>query len=139
MKLLREYQGKYQIKNPSNVGKYLKEFLDEDREYLICIGLDNQLNVMYKEIVAIGTGEEIHSTPREIFRGAILRGAVNIIVAHNHPSNSSEFSELDLETRDRLRESGKLLNIKLIDFILIYRDLETKKPNFKSAFVTEGD
>lgn len=70
-------------------------------------------------IVAMGTvnGVEVH--PRDIFRVAIARNAVSIIVAHNHPSGDTEPSLDDRALTRKISEAGKLLGIPLLDHIIV--------------------
>jgi len=56
--------------------------------------------------------------PREVFKPAIEHLAAAIIVAHNHPSGGCEASEADIVLTKRLKESGKLIGIELIDHII---------------------
>ena len=42
------------------------------------------------QVISIGTATEAPVHPREIFQTALRRGAVRVIVAHNHPSGSLE-------------------------------------------------
>lgn len=44
--------------------------------------------------------------------------ATAIIVAHNHPSRNLQPSKEDREVTARLKESGKLLGIELLDHII---------------------
>ncbi|RGG64358.1 hypothetical protein DWW96_09620 [Eubacterium sp. AF17-7] len=57
--------------------------------------------------------------PREIFQRALICGAVNIVIAHNHPSHDSTPSKEDDEVALKISRAGKLMGIKLVDFIII--------------------
>ena len=57
--------------------------------------------------------------PREVFRGAIIASCKSVILAHNHPSNDLQPSKEDQEITTRLMESGKLLNIPVLDHLII--------------------
>ncbi len=57
--------------------------------------------------------------PREVFRIAIDNNASSIIVAHNHPSGDTTPSESDIYTTRRLVESGKILDIEVLDHIIV--------------------
>ena len=58
-------------------------------------------------------------SPREIFRGALLSGAKGIILIHNHPSGSLEFSRDDIGCYEKIRSAGELLQINLLGFIIV--------------------
>ena len=66
---------------------------------------------------ANGIGSLVH--PREVFADAIADRAANIIVAHNHPSGTLTPSQADIDVTHRLKETGELIDIKLIDHILV--------------------
>ena len=54
-----------------------------------------------------------------MFQGAILVGAVALIIAHNHPSGDPEPSLEDIEVTRRLHEAGKILGVPLLDHIIV--------------------
>jgi DNA repair protein RadC len=54
----------------------------------------------------------------EVLRKSLLKGAEKIIVAHNHPSQSLEPSEEDIELTIRLLEATALVGIGLLDHLI---------------------
>jgi DNA repair protein RadC len=61
----------------------------------------------------------LRSSPREVFRVAIMTAASALIVMHNHPSGESTPSDADIKvTRDLIR-AGQLLKMELIDHVII--------------------
>jgi len=111
-----------QFHNPSDVYEDMKAESAIDRECVWVLHLNNQSKVMKKELVAMGTGNTAQIAGREIFRRAIIEGATSIIMVHNHPSGSSEPSEADKVVSARIRDAGKLIGIKLMDFMVIAKD-----------------
>ena len=57
--------------------------------------------------------------PALIFREALLRDAPSIIVSHNHPSGSNRPSEADKTITARIRHSGEMLGITLLDHVIV--------------------
>jgi DNA repair protein RadC len=57
--------------------------------------------------------------PREVFRVAIINGAARIICLHNHPSGDPEPSVEDKAMTERLKETGKIIGINLLDHIIV--------------------
>jgi DNA repair protein RadC len=55
----------------------------------------------------------------EIFREAIRRNAVHIIVVHNHPSGDPTPSPDDVALTRALVQAGKLLDIEVLDHLVI--------------------
>ena len=58
-------------------------------------------------------------TPREIYLCALAHHAVSIILLHNHPSGNPSPSREDILLTRRVKESGELLGIELLDHIII--------------------
>ena len=111
---------------PAQVAEKYSHLEQYDREHLIRLDLDSQNRVVGEETVAIGTSDMVALSPREIFRGALLSGAKGIILIHNHPSGSLEFSQDDIECYKKIRSAGELMQIKLLDFIIIGENGEYK-------------
>jgi len=122
MILIREINTDQALSNPSDVEKYLDEFKQEDREYVITIGLDVKNRPLYREIVSIGTLDEAMIHPREIFKKAVMCSASRIIIAHNHPSGNSEPSVEDIVSHKKLRQAGEILQIPMIDCFIITKN-----------------
>lgn len=59
---------------------------------------------------------------RILFSSALKCLATQIIVCHNHPSGSLKPSEEDKKITDKIKEGGKLLDIKLLDHVIITAD-----------------
>jgi DNA repair protein RadC len=55
----------------------------------------------------------------EVFREAIRRNAVSIIVGHNHPSGDPTPSSEDIMLTRRLVEAGNLIGVKVLDHIVV--------------------
>lgn len=123
MELIREINDGYRISNPSIVyEKYLKEFINEDREYMISLGLNTKNEVIFREITSIGTLDSGVSNPREVFKKSLIMSCKSLIIAHNHPSGDPEPSNEDTETTKRIKEGAELLGLQLLDHIIIGKD-----------------
>ena len=55
----------------------------------------------------------------EVFREALKAGARSIVVAHNHPSGDLTPSMADIAMTAKLRESGNLLGVSLLDHLIL--------------------
>ncbi|RYY00588.1 DNA repair protein [bacterium] len=60
--------------------------------------------------------------PKMIFSIALKANASAIIVAHNHPSGSLKPSCADINMTRKLKEGGKLLEIRVEDHLIITSD-----------------
>ena len=89
------------------------------KEYLKVLLLDTKNKVIEVETVSIGSLSSSIVHPREVFNTAIRKLAASIIVVHNHPSGDAKPSKEDISITKRLKESGEILGIKLLDHIII--------------------
>ena len=107
------------VTSPESASKILRNMGDLDRENVHVIHLNTKNKVVGIEKISTGTLNASLIHPREVFKGAILNNANAIIVAHNHPSGESKLSEEDRKVAQILKDSGELLNIKVLDFLAI--------------------
>ena len=127
IKMIRESSFLYNIRRisePKDIVDLGKKFLDElDREELIvaCLNTKNEVNSV--NVVSIGSLNNSVVHPREVFKTAILSNAASIVMIHNHPSGDVTPSKEDKEITLRIKESGIILSIKLLDHIIIGNDV----------------
>jgi DNA repair protein RadC len=88
-------------------------------EYLWVVSLNTKNWVTNIELINIGSPNRVRTEPPEIFRVPIYKGAVNIILVHNHPSGSLVPSPADKDFTDKMMKVGKLLNITVVDHQII--------------------
>lgn len=106
--------------NPSAVAEYyMEEMRHISKEQLIIAMLDTKCRLINDTVLSIGTINASLITPREVFIEAFKYNAVSIIILHNHPSGDSTPSNNDLVVTKRIKESGEILGIHLIDHIII--------------------
>lgn len=92
---------------------------DDGREHFFVCLLDNYLQFLGTHHVSTGSSTESSISPREIFGPALRDGAVNLIVAHNHPSGVVSPSREDLYLTQTLTVGAKLLGLKLVDHVIV--------------------
>jgi len=109
---------------------YLK---DVDRENFVALALNSQNKIIGINTVSMGSVDSTTVHPREVYKFAILANAISIIVAHNHPSETVIPSESDIELSKRLKQSGDLIGIELLDSLIIGE--EGKYYSFKNEGV----
>lgn len=110
------------LQNPEDVGRFVREMEDYDRERFKVIYLDNKNRVIGIENVSEGTINAALVHPREAVKGAILANAAGVFLIHNHPSGIPEPSREDDSIRTKLYEGFKLLGIDVIDVIIIGKE-----------------
>lgn len=108
-----------QVRTPRQAYEYFRGMGLHTKEQLRGLYLGGHHQVVHDEIISIGslTSNIVH--PREVFQPAIERGAVAVIIAHNHPSGSLEPSTADIEVTGQLLTAGKILGIDLLDHLII--------------------
>jgi len=91
-----------------------------NQECFVVLALDSKhIPIGRPTMVAMGTVNSVEVHPRDVFRVAVKKNAVAIIVAHNHPSGALNPSPDDKILTSRLKAAGELLGIPLIDHIII--------------------
>jgi DNA repair protein RadC len=90
-----------------------------NREHFWTIGLDNANKILYIELVSIGGTNKTIAEPIQVFRVGVLKGAVKMILVHNHPAGNLEPGTHDKDITDRLIQAGIILDIKVIDHLII--------------------
>lgn len=107
------------IDSPEKAVAQLADIRDKKQEHFMCLTLDGANRLIAKRIISIGTLTSSLVHPREVFADAITDRAASIIVAHNHPSGSLEASVADRKVTERLKASGELLGIDVIDHMIL--------------------
>lgn len=89
------------------------------QEELRVILLDIQQRLISIARVYVGSVDLTVVRTAEVFRAAMLRNAVAIILIHNHPSGNPQPSPADLKLTQHLIEAGRLLDIAVLDHLII--------------------
>jgi DNA repair protein RadC len=107
------------IRNAKQAYQHLRDIGRSQKEQLRGLYLDSRYQVVHDEVISVGslTSNVVH--PREVFQPALERGAVAIILAHNHPSGRLEPTTADIEITEQLIAAGKVLGIELLDHLVV--------------------
>jgi DNA repair protein RadC len=92
---------------------------DEKQEFFYVLLLNNQNLIIEKEFISKGILDSAILHPREVFRPAIKNSCSKIILVHNHPSGDANPSNEDLEITRQLIDTGKMIDIKVLDHVII--------------------
>lgn len=125
--------GKRSIENLRKDKTIILESLDVFRQYrydlvalkqesFFLLILNSRNQVMKKIEISRGTLDASIVHPREVFRAAIKESASSVIFFHNHPSGDPNPSRADNLITERLKKSGEVLGIKVLDHIIIGND-----------------
>ena len=92
---------------------------ERHKEYFYAFGLNSMNEILYVDVVSIGTVNYVTPFTREILRLALIKNAVGIIVAHNHPSGGIQPSPEDRRYTTELKRVCLMMGIKLLDHIIV--------------------
>lgn len=107
------------IDTPEKAAEQLADIRDKKQEYFVVMTLDGANRLLNKRTITVGTLNSSLVHPREVFADAITDRAASIVIAHNHPSGSLEISDADIAITKKLKETGKLVGINLVDHIIV--------------------
>lgn len=105
--------------------QFLKERAQhEEVEVQYGVALDAFGHVLGSWEGARGSATQVWSGAREVFRPAVLLGAVSVVAAHNHPSGEHPItpSTGDLMTHLALQRAGEIIGIEYLDSLVISGD-----------------
>jgi DNA repair protein RadC len=119
---------KTKIKTAVDIYRYfVDELMIKNRESFYSLFLDNKNRIIGNELISVGKLNESIIYPHEVFSPAIKACANSIILVHNYPNGKCEISRADREIRKIINESGNILGIYMIDYLIIGEN------NFKSV------
>ena len=116
---------KIKVMNSSMVFKVMKQILmreneierDQEHVWIVCLAANNKiLNI---ELISLGAIDEAIIKPMQVFRIAILKGAVKLIMIHNHPTGELVPTLTDQDITDRMIQVGNIVNVQVIDHLII--------------------
>lgn len=108
------------VLSPHDAWRHIGPLLaDRTEEELHGLYLGARGKVLMHRCLTRGSDRHTVVDPRQVFRPAIERGAVSVIVAHNHPSGDPTPSAADREVTHRLAQAGRVLGVALLDHIVV--------------------
>ena len=121
----KNYSGVNDLQSPKNIVQVMNDVfnisnLPEEYLYLICMTCRCKPISFFE--VSHGTCNSSLVGCREILIRALLCGATNIIIIHNHPSGVPEPSREDMQITRKIKEASDLIGINFCDHIIIGRN-----------------
>lgn len=108
------------MQEPGTIAEYFMERMRHLPCEQFCVALfDAKCVFLGDAVVSRGSVSSAYVSPRDLFRGALIRNAAMIVLIHNHPSGEPQPSQDDIRLTYRMREIGKELGIDIIDHIII--------------------
>lgn len=106
--------------DPQASGRFFQDKLAGlEREVFAAVFLDTRHRLIEYVELFQGTidGAEVH--PREVVRQALRCNAAAVIVAHNHPSGTTDPSAADRAVTSRLKQALALVDVRLLDHVIV--------------------
>jgi DNA repair protein RadC len=107
---------------PQQIFEMFRDLRRETKEQFIVLHLDGKNRIVCFDRASIGSLNQAIVHPREVFKTACLSNAAAVILVHNHPSGDPTPSQEDLAITRRLKESGEILGIRVLDHIVVGDD-----------------
>lgn len=129
VRLVQEHSGRYELEKEitsstqaAEICKQLYDIHELSYEKMVMLTLNTRHQVVGCFEVSRGTVDESTVYPREIATRALLTNARAVILAHNHPSGSTNPSKADIDVTQKVKDVLNLLGINLLDHIIVAHD-----------------
>lgn len=114
--------GRRVYNNPSDLAEFFGDTIGirnaaDEHVYIAC--LDTKCHIIGCFEASHGSCNASMFPVREIFQKALLIGAVNIAISHNHPSGDYTPSQQDIDCTNRIKQAGDLIGISVLDHIIV--------------------
>jgi DNA repair protein RadC len=107
------------ISSSTDIYDLLKsDLLDLPYEAFWVVLLNRANRVIKKQQISHGGVTGTVADPKIIFKLAVEELATGIILAHNHPSGNLTASQADIDLTKKLKASGKMLDIQVLDHVI---------------------
>lgn len=111
---------KLTIKDSAGIAAFLQTSFGDHRNEVFGIVFLNRANrIKHYEVISVGGMTGTVADPRIIFRKALEKDAIGLILFHNHPSGNLKPSKSDEELTGRIVSAAKLFDIKVLDHIIV--------------------
>jgi DNA repair protein RadC len=113
------------LENASNsksvyeIAKNIYRNLSDDQEHFCILFLDNSNNITGYKVLFSGGMNAATVDLKVVFRNALFFGACSLILVHNHPSNSLNASQEDIQITQEIKQAGKMLGVRILDHIIL--------------------
>lgn len=89
------------------------------KELVYATFLDNSLNVIDTNLIAVGTIDEVAPPVRTIVELSILKRADAVMIMHNHPGGCVEASPADIHFTMSLEQTLSMIGVHLVEHIIV--------------------
>ena len=108
------------ITQSHDIAVFLQPHLQDLSHEIFGIVLLNQANkVMHWEIISQGGITGTVADPRLILKKTLEKGAVGLVLFHNHPSGNLKPSKADEQLTQKIKEAASFMDIRVLDHLII--------------------
>jgi DNA repair protein RadC len=111
------------ITRPEDAMELVTHLVNADQEHIVLLCFNSQMRLVAIHETSVGTSSQAISTARDLVKVPLLVAATGVIMCHNHPSGSSEFSREDIEMTRTSQKSFDCVGVNLLDHILVARPM----------------
>lgn len=97
-------------------------FATAEEERLHVVYCDRHERYLHDETLVVGGAHSLVLRARPLVHRALMIGARNLVLAHNHLSGNCQPSKKDIVATHRLQKLGAELELTLIDHLIFSRD-----------------
>ncbi len=114
------FNDKESLNSPSLIAaRFMEDMRFLQHEEVRLLSLNGANKYIADDVLSKGTVNKALISTREIFKTALSRSAVNIVLLHNHPGGDPKPSIDDVEVTKKVKNAGILMDIDLLDHIII--------------------
>jgi len=111
------------IRSASDAEEFLtKRIGNQPKEHVMAIYMEGDNDVLGTQTLSVGGIDSVDFSERSIIQTGIMMNATGVILAHNHPSGTAEFTQQDREATIELDEMLEEFNIDLMDMLVVTED-----------------
>ena len=125
LKEVRKLKIEKRLTTPKQVNDFFcsqYKIQENAEEYIYIIAVNAAMQPLGVFEICHGSVHRSLLNVREIFVKLFLCGAVGFFLVHNHPSQSTEPSEMDRIYTNQMEKAAKLMGIEFLDHIIIGSD-----------------
>jgi DNA repair protein RadC len=112
-----------ELRTSAKIASYIMaELCNIAHEEFWVLLLNNRLQLIAKRRISVGGITSTVVDIRLILKEALLNNAINIVLAHNHPSGNINPSQSDIDITKKIAEAAKMLDLKVCDHIIIAKN-----------------
>lgn len=114
------------LNSPQLARQYVETMIGgAEREHFLVVFLNSQHRVICGEIMFSGTLTQTSVYPREVVKRALELNAAAVVLAHNHPSSTTEPSREDEQLTQILKQALALIDVRVLDHLIVAKGAKT--------------